>query len=372
MSGILIDILCRVVDNFGDIGVVFRLSRALLACGGRGFPSVRIRLAVDGLDSFAKINDRINPELAFQECDGMAVYDWNRADVCSAAFSSEFPSVILECFQCGRPDWLETLLFDRPLPHDVDIIMIDYLTAEDYAGTFHKLPSITRNSHVRKVNFMPGFTELTGGLIIEDTEPQAADGTGGILFFCYPGEWRPLLEGLASAVSSRIPFFAAPGAGFASVDSAFRSCGDDVRGKFDFIPLEFMNQQDWDRLMYGCRILFVRGEESLSRACLSGIPFVWHAYPQSDDYQLVKVEALLGRMRPFFDDVAFSAVRRLWLGFNSPSSGADLRPAASEFMRLEPCLRPSFRAFSQKLRKNGNLASNLMTFITQNIIICGK
>ena len=41
--------------------------------------------------------------------------------------------MILECFQCGRPDWLEKILFDVKGRHIVNIIMIDYLTAEDYA-----------------------------------------------------------------------------------------------------------------------------------------------------------------------------------------------------------------------------------------------
>ena len=67
-----------------------------------------------------------------------------------------------------------------------------------------------------------------------------------------------------------------------------------------FKNMDFCNQSEWDNLLLNCSFLFIRGEDSLSRACLSGIPFVWHAYVQSEDYQLVKVKALLEIMRKYF------------------------------------------------------------------------
>ena len=88
------------------------------------------------------------------------VYDWNAAEFCHEAFSADdgaFMPVILECFQCGRPDWMERILFEEKLERTVHIIMIDYLTAEKYAEDFHCLQSLTRSAKVQKVNFMPGF-----------------------------------------------------------------------------------------------------------------------------------------------------------------------------------------------------------------------
>ena len=72
--------------------------------------------------------------------------------------------------------------------------------------------------------------------------------------------------------------------------------------------------------MKNCSVLFIRGEESMSRACLSGIPFVWHAYPQSDEYQLVKVNALLERMKNHFTDSDFEIIKNVWLCFNKPEN----------------------------------------------------
>ena len=73
----------------------------------------------------------------------------------------------------------------------------------------------------------------------------------------------------------------------------------------------------------------------MSRACLSGIPFVWHAYPQSDEYQLVKVNALLDRMEKHFDKDDFEIVKNIWLDFNSPEesvSGLDFEANCVNFI----------------------------------------
>jgi hypothetical protein len=108
----------------------------------------------------------------------------------------------------------------------------------------------------------------------------------------------------------------------------------------------------------------------MSRACLSGIPFIWHAYPQSDEYQLVKVKALLERMRPHFDEEDFDIVSKAWLEINgetwiaTPSARNDAR-----FFSSLPRLVPCFKSFAQSLRKNGDLCTNLMTFINKIDII---
>ena len=133
-----------------------------------------------------------------------------------------------------------------------------------------------------------------------------------------------------------------------------------------------MNQEEWDKVMKECSILFIRGEESMSRACLSGIPFVWHAYPQSDEYQLVKVNALLDRMKEFFDEEAFLIVKRVWLDFNSPEemiSDENFEKDLDEFIKNRNSLSPCFENFAKALRKNGDLGANLMTFIRKIAII---
>ena len=119
--------------------------------------------------------------------------------------------------------------------------------------------------------------------------------------------------------------------------------------------------------MKGCSALVIRGEESMSRACLSGIPFIWHAYPQSDEYQLVKVRALLERMKPHFTEEAYSVIERAWLEINSPE--ADSEDSYFQFFSSIPSLVTGFQAFALSLRKNGDLCANLMTYIEKLDII---
>ena len=160
-----ITVLCKVVDNFGDIGTAWRLCRRLAKIQSK----YKICLVVDDLNAFSIISGK-DPSVIASE-DEIEIYPWNDSSLCHEVFSSndgERLQIILELFQCGRPDWMEKILFEEKLNRTVQIIMIDYLTAEKYAEDFHCLKSLTRSAKVQKVNFMPGFTEHTGGLVIDD------------------------------------------------------------------------------------------------------------------------------------------------------------------------------------------------------------
>ena len=330
-----ITVLCKVVDNYGDIGVCWRMSRRLKKIA----PQNIISLVVDDLVSFNKICDSVDVKAAVQTVEGVEIFDWNKADFCHEQFSlndGERLSFILECFQCGRPDWMEKILFEEKLERTVQIIMIDYLTAEKYAEDFHCLKSLTRSSKVQKVNFMPGFTDATGGLIIDDEwkDLPVYNKDGPVLVFTYT-MGTGLLEGL------------------------------------QLKQLPYLNQPDWDKMMRQCSALIIRGEESMSRACLSGIPFIWQAYPQTEEYHLVKVKALLERMKPHFEEGAFEVVEKAWVLVNTSLRGANAVSdvAIQNFLNARHTLVPYFQSFSQSLQKNGDLCTNLMTFINKIAII---
>ena len=335
-----ITVLCKVVDNYGDIGVAWRLCRHL----ARIQSQYKICLVVDDFEAFEVVaGEGVIESEARQSIiiDGIEIFQWNDAALCHNVFSAndgERLGIILELFQCGRPDWMERILFEEKLERTVQIIMIDYLTAEKYAEDFHCLQSLTRSAKVKKVNFMPGFTERTGGLIIDDEwkELPPYNKDGPVLEFTYKTK-----------------------------------CAYLNKQKLPFMP-----QTEWDKMMKQCSVLFVRGEESMSRACLSGIPFVWQAYPQSEEYQLVKVRALLERMRPHFPTQDFEVVENAWLAINAPhaSSLRGANEVSDEatydvFLKNIPRLVPSFQSFAQSLRKNGDLCANLMTFIQKIAII---
>ena len=394
-----ITVLCKVVDNFGDIGVVWRLCCQLSNQIKKENFTSKINLIVDDLASFNKICNSVDSNKSFQIVENINIFNWNDEKLCYDEFSKndgENLSVILEVFQCGRPSWMEKILFEEKLNRTVQIIMIDYLTAEKYAEDFHCLQSLTRSSKVQKVNFMPGFTNKTGGLIIDSEWEHFCDYKNNktLLCFTYDRNWDALAN--ACKKSNYIEkVLIAPGKGFDSLKKSFysdlgfttnpkngrvkalsKACLDrtyfikDSNLKIE--ELSFMNQNEWDKMLKNCGVLFIRGEESMSRACLSGIPFVWHAYPQSDEYQLIKVRALLERMSVHFSVEDFRIIEKVWILINSAESEVEqevFEKAILDFFDNAEKLVYGFREFALDLRKNGDLCSNLMTFIKNRCII---
>ena len=370
-----ITVLCKVVDNFGDIGVVWRLCCQLSNQIKKENLTSKINLIVDDLASFNKICNSVDFSKSFQVIDEINIYNWNDEKLCYDEFSKndgENLSVILEVFQCGRPAWMEKILFEDKLNRTVQIIMIDYLTAEKYAEDFHCLQSLTRSSKVQKVNFMPGFTNKTGGLIIDSEWEHFCDYQNNktLLCFTYDRNWDALAN--ACKKSNYIEkVLIAPGKGFESLKKSFYSNFiKDSNLKIE--ELSFMNQNEWDKMLKNCGVLFIRGEESMSRACLSGIPFVWHAYPQSNEYQLIKVRALLERMSNHFEVEDFKIIEKVWILINSAESEVEqeeFEKAILDFFNNVEKLVYGFREFALDLRKNGDLCSNLMTFIKNRCII---
>lgn len=373
-----ITVLCKVVDNFGDIGVVWRLCCQLSNQIKKENFTSKINLIVDDLASFNKICNSVDSNKSFQIVENINIFNWNDEKLCYDEFSKndgENLSVILEVFQCGRPSWMEKILFEEKLNRTVQIIMIDYLTAEKYAEDFHCLQSLTRSSKVQKVNFMPGFTNKTGGLIIDSEWEHFCDYKNNktLLCFTYDRNWDALAN--ACKKSNYIEkVLIAPGKGFESLKKSFYSNFiKDSNLKIE--ELSFMNQNEWDKMLKNCGVLFIRGEESMSRACLSGIPFVWHAYPQSDEYQLIKVRALLERMSIHFKCEDFKIIEKVWILINSAESEVEqevFEKAILDFFDNAEKLVYGFREFALDLRKNGDLCSNLMTFIKNRCIIEGN
>lgn len=369
-----ITILCKVVDNFGDIGFVYRLARSLSdLC-----PNLKLRIVADNLKSFSLLCPEIDPLKDDQNANGWQIFNWNAEKTCLETFRKNPPKIILECFQCGRPEWLETLLFTEKIPNVAHIIMIDYLTAEPYAETFHKLKSLTRSAKVQKVNFMPGFTKKTGGLILDKPFLDALknrtyvnDKFFNILFFGYQRNYSPVIRALQNfnnKSEKKINLLLAKGAGFDSFLAAYEAEKSAEKNLFALEELQFLSQIEWDALLTKTPLLFIRGEDSLSRACLCGVPFVWHAYSQTEEYQLVKVNALLDRMSVHFSLEDFKIIRKCWQLYNTTNADPkELENVLNDFLQNYKKLCGGFKDFSESLLKNGDLTEHLLEFIKSNL-----
>ncbi len=392
-----ITVLCKVVDNFGDIGVVFRLCRALSELK----KNLEIRLVVSNLDSFVKISKGIDSTKTFQEFRGWKVFDWNDSALCKKEFSKNPPEFILECFQCGRPEWLEELLFSPQFNLNVQIVNVEYLTAESWADDFHLLKSGTRSAKIKKINFMPGFTKKTGGLILDknfmrclsekkfalnlvkqnlDKKILSEDFSDSfkILIFSYPKNF----DFLASAIKEfsflkKIIVFVASGAGADSAKISLK------KFKVDFVCLPFMQQEVWDAFLSLMDFSFVRGEDSFSRCCLLGNPFIWNIYPQEEEFHIVKLNAFLQKIKiPQIEKFSF-LYNRNFKASCCPESleileekklpselekiNSEMKTEILSLLKNYERLKPEFKKFSNEILKNGNLAENLLNLLETKI-----
>ncbi|MCR4821979.1 MAG: elongation factor P maturation arginine rhamnosyltransferase EarP [Treponema sp.] len=394
-------ILCKVVDNFGDIGVVYRLARSLSDLKN----DLELTLVVSNLESFHAMASDIDPNKEVQTFKYKSslwnVLKWDLSPESAGKIYPQadlIPQVILETFQCGRPDWLEDMLFSPGLTHTVQILNIDYLTAEEYAGEFHLLKSGTRSALVKKRFFMPGFTPKTGGLIINEEGASAAaaglselrcrslppalqaEGNYGspipspykIFFFAYEDDCQESVKAISGFQTSmkekfpdfKVKVFIASG----KSEAPFISAWEKIEKPFEIEKLPFLQQEEFDDFINKMDFLFVRGEDSLARAALSGLPYIWQAYRQDENYQLVKVNALIDRMQPCFTKKDFSLFKEAWQNYNdyeNPRDGKKIKALLLSSCQEEG--KKAFKDFSKKLYENGNLAANLLAYIDNNL-----
>lgn len=404
-----VDILCRVVDNLGDIGFVYRLARALSELPDA--PS--LRLIVDDLSVFAALCPEIRAASGLQTVNGWLVARWDDpGNEAVSLFLNKRPRMVLECYACGRPDWFESILFDAADPLPRTIINLEYLTAESWAADFHKLASFTRSPLVRKAMFMPGFQAGTGGLLQDaafcglldacasqenrlalrralcrelgtlpaflSSPPDAA--AFWVMVFSYEHDFSSLVGDLAVFHAER-PLVALLAAGRSS--APFLDAWKGAGRPFPVVELPLLRQTTWDAFLAASDFAIVRGEETLSRAALLGRPFLWQCYPfnrasggcagsggtgnetaggetAEAGGQLPKVYAFLEIIRPFLDSASFTAFERLTLAFNGvpvEASGAS-EPAPGDLLPVLRALKtPEAEKFERfPLRELAGLA----------------
>ncbi|MBC7379365.1 MAG: elongation factor P maturation arginine rhamnosyltransferase EarP [Burkholderiaceae bacterium] len=285
------DIYCRVIDNFGDIGVCWRLSCDLAARGER------VRLWLDDAAALGW--------LAPQGRAGVEVLSWP-----GDSTAAEPGHVVIEAFGCELPEPVQAAMArSAGAGKPVCWINLEYLTAEAFAERAHGLPSPVMSGPAAgqvKYFFYPGFTAGTGGLLREPDliTRQAAfnradwlarqgiawHGERLVSLFCYePAALAALLNQLSNSTQPAL-MLVTPG----RATRAVQSIGwPDAQGALALCKLQALPQTGYDELLWACDLNFVRGEDSLVRALWAGKPLVWQAYPQDDGAHHTKLEALL-------------------------------------------------------------------------------
>lgn len=371
------DIFCTVVDNFGDIGVCWRLAKQLTQDHRQ-----IVRLWIDDLLSFSRIAPDVNPGMQRQSVQGIEICQWQ------PVFAEVEPAdVVIEAFACKLPDaYIAAMLRKRKQPVWINL---EYLSAEPWVVHYHGLPSPNPRFPLAKTFFFPGFVPGTGGLLREKhlmAQREAFDVAAEqaflqqhkilerrahqvrILLFCY--DTAPV-EGLVHILSeSPVPVLLIVPRGKAaerivalSGRAAVRTEGLIEQKQLTVQIIPFMAQADYDRLLWSCDINFVRGEDSFVRAQWALNPFIWNIYPQAEGAHWKKLYAFLDLYTVDMPPETASAVREMWLYWNG---GNGINNAVwMNFLSLRESLTQCNKKWVQRLDEQADLVSNLVQF-TEN------
>lgn len=322
------DIFCRVIDNYGDIGVCWRLARQLSVERGH-----IVRLWVDELEALV----RIWPEAQLVDHQTLA-----GVNVCR--WTNDFPTqiaiadVVIEAFACDIPAFYLQKMAEAKQAGQAPVwINLEYLSAEDWVEDCHNMVSVHPSTGLRKTFFFPGFSTKTGGLLRESEllhQRDQCDRTGFfhrlgispaleslvISLFAYE---NPAIASLLSAwMASKQPIccLIPEGKILASVNQSLglnlEHGETHIQGSLTLKVIPFLTQLEYDQLLWACDINFVRGEDSFVRAQWAAKPFVWHIYPQEEDAHLVKLKAFLGHFCSGLSDQLSANVQALWMNWN--------------------------------------------------------
>ena len=378
------DLFCRVVDNYGDIGVCWRLARQLAS-----EHHLPVRLWVDDLASFARLCPAVDPLAPVQVVESVEVCRWTDPFP-SLDAHEEIAAVVIEAFACELPaESIAAMTRAKPTPVWINL---EYLSAEEWVEGCHLGRSPQADSGLVKTFFFPGFTERTGGLLKERNLPERrvrfddraeaafrsrlgvslrADGQITVSLFCYENPRLRLWLDVWRESATPAQVLVSPGWGQAEVG---RWLGEPFlegtcvqRGQVSLHALPFLPQSEYDPLLWSCDLNFVRGEDSFVRAQWAERPFVWQAYPQADAAHVVKLEAFLDRYLAgdgaHERTEALETLRAAWRDWNGLEPARLLRTTWGELVRSHRELAKRGKEWAARLDQAGDLANNLVRFV---------
>ena len=376
------DIFCRVVDNYGDAGVCWRLARQLAVEHGD-----RVRLWVDDIDRLSQLHPGVCRSRDMQEVDGVCICCW------PDPFPAAVPAfIVVEAFGCGVPPEYAAAMVaaeQRPL-----WLVLEYLSGEPWVASHHGQPSPPPRLPLDRYFFFPGFTDGTGGVLCERDlirrrdrfdgssreafwqklgyEPPRKDSTT-VSIFAYPhapmrellacwehGETQTVVvvpEGKVVPVARE--WF---GVREGSSERVLR------RGALELRIVPFMPQAEYDELLWACDLNFVRGEDSFVRAQWAARPFVWQIYPQQDAAHVRKLEAFLECYCAGLPKDAHDAVSQMMRAWNGVAvRGITVASAWQAFADSSAVVRQHGKAWAGRLAGRRDLAASLDAFWRQKV-----
>ena len=388
------DIFCRVVDNFGDVGVSWRLARQVAREHRKD-----VRLWLDDLTVLAKLRPEIDTGRERQELEGVQV-----AHLREPYEHGDVADVVVETFGCDPPEaYVHAMAGRATKPRWINL---EYLSAEDWVEGSHALPSPNPRLPLVKHFFFPGFTPRTGGLLREHSllkrrdEFQSDDGAQSAFWASLVGRAPPRealkvslfsyagapLEGLARAClqyPGPVWLIASEGVATSALGAFTNPAHDTIRRnshpggnrrELEVFTIPFLAQDRYDQLLWASDVNFVRGEDSFIRAQWAARPFVWNVYPTDDGAHWVKMAAFLARYTAGLDRAQAAAVTGLWEAWNrrgdevAPGAGPpSVGDAWAAFIARREGLEAHAKAWSAGLAHRRDLAAELVDF-AENVL----
>ena len=356
------DIFCKVIDNYGDIGVCWRLAKQL-----RDEYALEVRLWVDDLNIASKIVTGLDASLNRQKINAVEVCLWND----DASFANITPAdVVIEAFACELPSpYIENMVTIKPI-----WLNLEYLSAENWVDDFHLQGSIHPATGLHKTFFFPGFTDKTGGLIREQNLIAKRELAKAQLkrlpslqvsLFCYPhAPIHSLLQAIAEG-EKEVECFVPTGSSLGKIAEFFGrtqiEVGDTlIKQHVRLTILPFLTQAEYDQLLWCCDLNFVRGEDSWIRALWSAQPFIWQTYPQDEKLHLKKLDAFLEKYEVKQSNV-LSEFHQAWLD-------AEISPSLwNKLIAALPTLKTHAELQTDKFEQQADLAAKLVVFTKNKV-----
>ena len=279
-----IDIFCQVIDNYGDVGVTYRLAREFK----RVYPNKKLRFVINQTEELNLIRKSEDIEIILYK------------DISKIENSAD---LIIESFGCEIPKEY----MDKALKNSKLIINLEYFSAEKWVDDFHLQESFL-GGNLKKNFFIPGLSEKSGGILLDNEFlerkkkveankeyylekfgiKEKYDLIGSV--FSYEKNFDSLIEELKKLDKKVILLILSE-----KTQKNFIKYFDNSNNydKIKFVKLPFFTYDKYEELLALCDFNLVRGEDSFVRALLLGKPFLWHIYPQDENTHIKKLESFL-------------------------------------------------------------------------------
>ena len=338
-----IDIFCQVIDNYGDVGVAYRLAREFK----RVYPNKKLRFIINQMEELNLIKKSEEIEIiTYQDISKIE----NSADLIIESFGCEIPKEYM----------------DRALKNSKLIINLEYFSAEDWVDDFHLQESFL-GENFKKYFFIPGLSKKSGGILLDneflERKKKVTKNKGYYLkkiginekydligsVFSYEKNFDFLIEELKKLDKKILLLILSE-----KTQKNFIKYFDNVNNydKIKFVKLPFFTYDKYEELLALCDFNLVRGEDSFVRALLLGKPFLWHIYPQEGNTHIKKLESFLGKYCPNNKEL-----KETFINYNINKDNF------SYFFKNFKGIQEHNKEYANYLIENCNLIEKLINFI---------